>query len=131
MAIAEHEDQEDHEHLLPHRAEVTGYNRFRSISDPLTATFKSMFQRSTPLPEDVMWTQPGPMDQGKLEILLKRHSSRGGVASFKMLPGSYIGYNGLAHVLEIMANTSPMVRDVVLYSQVYTLVSPSAPLIFP
>lgn len=86
---------------------------------------KAMFRRSRLQGQELIEVKkPGSIDRKGLESAVSAH--RGllhEVISFKMAAPSYIAYSRLAEALEYLSMTLPNVQDIVLYAQVYTLVS--------
>ncbi|KAG8925579.1 hypothetical protein FRC01_009967 [Tulasnella sp. 417] len=122
-----------------HRKEeiVSGTQAFASTHSPyipgktavkrLKAAFcRSLGLGAKALPFEIVIKKHGLIDQNALEDALVDHTAPlSEVTSFKITSShSYIGYNRLVETLDYLSQTLPSLQEIVLYSQVYILVSP-------
>lgn len=68
-------------------------------------------------PRKVTWTKPGRVHLHDIVAEL----NTGNVAAFQMLPGSYLPHSQLAQTFSCLKETVPMIRELVMISQIYTL----------
>ncbi|KAG9007756.1 hypothetical protein FRB94_013991 [Tulasnella sp. JGI-2019a] len=105
------------DHRVPHRL------RAPSSSLSLRSAVKNVFHSkpsSTQL-RHMRWKTPGPLALSKLRHAVKKNRSQGGIVSFKMTRGSYMGCYTLRDTIHCLGTVMPGVQEVELISQIYFL----------